>query len=91
MSDRIGQIKYRELESILRSGGAVYLGEGGRKGHHQWGYEVNGALIPVVIPAHRPGAEVKPVYIQVIRRAWKLGERDGITNEDFKRGRWKRD
>lgn len=81
--------KYRQLAKILRSGGADYLGQDG-KNHHVWTYQPVGATQPVTagIAAHDDGSDVLPVYVNKLRKAWKLRESDGVTDHKFMKGQW---
>jgi hypothetical protein len=84
-------LKYRQLAKILRDGGAEFLGQDG-KNHHVWAYTPIGADKPITagIAAHSDGADVKPVYVNKLRKAWKLTPKDGVTDRDFLAGNWPR-
>lgn len=81
--------KYRQLARILRKGGAAYLGQDS-KNHHVWSYTPLGGTIAITagIAAHGDGSDVKPVYVNKLRKAWKLTEQDGVSDHDFQAGKW---
>jgi predicted RNA binding protein YcfA (HicA-like mRNA interferase family) len=78
----LGILKYRELASILRRGGAVLVRQEGS--HRLWQY----AGITECIPAHNDGSDVAPVYINRLRTAWSLRAKDGVSDQDFMAGNW---
>lgn len=83
-------LKYRVLASILRKGGARFLGYGSRTSHRIWAYNVAGRDVQAVIPAHDDGSEVLPAYVRKLRREWHLTEAHGVSDSDFLAGEWGR-
>ena len=79
----------RKWRKILKSGGATYLGQDSLN-HHVWEFIPKGAGKPVTaaIAAHSDGADVLRVYIDQLRKAWKLTKDDGVSEQDFLSGRW---
>jgi hypothetical protein len=82
-------LKYRQWRGVLKSGGAVYKGQDG-KNHHVWEFtpKVGTQPVSIAIAAHSDGADVLPVYINNLRRRWKLTKEDGVNDERFMRGEW---
>jgi hypothetical protein len=83
-------MSYRKWARILRTGGAVYVGVDGQN-HHIWEFQPAGAdrMATAGIPAHNEGADVNNVYINALRRLWRLRPADGVTDHDFLAGKWR--
>ncbi len=81
--------KYRQWAKIFRKGGAEYLGRDGL-GHHAWAYIPKGESNARIagIAAHSDGADVLPIYPQKARKAWKLTQKDGVSDKDFLSSNW---
>lgn len=75
---------------MLRKGGARFVRQDG-KNHFVWAYQPAGAEkeVPVGFVAHGDGADIRPEYIQTLRRAWKLRKEDGVSDREFMAGKWK--
>lgn len=81
---RLPVFKYRDLAAALRKGGAQCIRQTGS--HRIWSY--NGQEFS--IPAHSDGSDVLSVYIRGLRAAWGLKNANGVSDDDFRAGRWKR-
>jgi predicted RNA binding protein YcfA (HicA-like mRNA interferase family) len=79
---RLPILKYRELAALMRSGGAVFVRQDGS--HRVWTFRD----IPYPVAAHDDGSDVARRTLADIRAKWGLRREDGVSDDDFMKGRW---
>jgi len=76
-------LKYRTLRKILKTFGITEIKRRGKGSHRMFQGVVDGRLVHYPTKCHGEGEDKPVAVIEAFRRAFRLTEDDGISDQEF--------